>query len=412
MSTPSKFQKLSIAIVVQGRFHAFAVAKELLKSGHDVHLFTTYPKFLVKKFGFPVERVTTFSLYFFLEKLAARVPSVRFIIKADTMLASLFGRWAAKAVPRSRAKWDVVIGFSGLVKELWEVLEGTGTFRVLERGSSHIRAQAEILEAEARRAGEYIGSPTKIRMEREEAEYAMSERIRVLSKFAAKTFVEKGVPAEKVLNIPLGVDRGNFVAPIQYLEARKKRILAGQPLRVLYAGVFSYRKGAVDFEKILKGLDEERFQFRFVGKVAEAKDIAERLSLRASFEGPRPESELPRVYDWADVFILPTVEDGFSLVLVQALASGVPIITTENCAGPELVDEGKSGWVVPIRKPEAFIKRLEWCDSHRKEFARMLSHTQNESKVQDWSTSVKKLEEAIQKARLTPAKKTRRGRAA
>jgi glycosyltransferase involved in cell wall biosynthesis len=73
------------------------------------------------------------------------------------------------------------------------------------------------------------------------------------------------------------------------------------------------------------------------------------------------------------------------LVLAQAAASGLPILTTTNCAGPDLIREGKTGWVLPIRSPEAFIERLRWCDSHREELAAMVRRIYTEFKPRDWA---------------------------
>jgi glycosyltransferase involved in cell wall biosynthesis len=101
---------------------------------------------------------------------------------------------------------------------------------------------------------------------------------------------------------------------------------------------------------------------------------------RVDFPGRRPESELPEWYANSDIFVFPTIEDGFAVVLAQANANALPIITTTNCSGPDLVEDGKSGWVVPIRDPQAFVDRLMWCDAHRAQLAGMVhgifdSHT-------------------------------------
>ena len=69
------------------------------------------------------------------------------------------------------------------------------------------------------------------------------------------------------------------------------------------------------------------------------------------------------------MFFFPTIEDGFPAVLSQALAAGLPALTTPNGSGPDVVQEGVNGWIVPARDTDAMMQRLDWCDSHRTELA-------------------------------------------
>jgi glycosyltransferase involved in cell wall biosynthesis len=91
------------------------------------------------------------------------------------------------------------------------------------------------------------------------------------------------------------------------------------------------------------------------------------------------------VYAEADLFLLATVEDGFALVLTQASANSLPLLATTNCSGPDVIHEGKNGWVLPIRDAEAFIQRLLWCDGHREELAQMVRGISSGFRPRDWS---------------------------
>jgi glycosyltransferase involved in cell wall biosynthesis len=110
------------------------------------------------------------------------------------------------------------------------------------------------------------------------------------------------------------------------------------------------------------------------------------------FVPKQPQKNLPDFYAWGDIFALPTVEDGFQTVLGQAAASALPILTTPNGAGLDIVQEGETGWVLPIRAPEAFIDRLCWCDAHREELARMVRRIYNDFRPRDWSDVAADLE--------------------
>ena len=170
---------------------------------------------------------------------------------------------------------------------------------------------------------------------------------------------------EKKLEIlSLGVDVTQFRASPEVLAARRERILSGAPLRVLWVGTMSLRKGVLDYANMVAALGGN-FQFRFVGDIPkDMRQIAAKMAGSVETIPRQPQWQLPPQYAWADVFVFPTIEDGFAVVLAQASANGLPILTTPNCAGPDMIRQDETGWILPIRSPEAFIERLRWCDSN------------------------------------------------
>ncbi|HUJ73121.1 MAG TPA: glycosyltransferase family 4 protein, partial [Verrucomicrobiae bacterium] len=323
-----------IAIVVHGRFYAFSLAKALLARGHDVVLFTNYPKWAVKRFGFPVGRVRSHWVHGITTRLFHKAQDKLHTPFPEPWLHADFGRWAAREV--TRENWDVVYCFSGVAEELFTALHGSTASRWLVRASSHIRTQATILEQEERRAGVPINRPSIWMIAREEREYAIADRIVVLSSFAYESFEKSGL-SHKLLLMPLGVSVQHFRASPEKIESRRQRILSGAPLRVLFVGTKSFRKGLVDLARVACLVDK-KYQLRLVGAAeAGARGLLDQMSSQADLQPPVPERELPHVYEWGDVFIFPTVEDGFPVVLAQAHASGLPILATTNCSARELL---------------------------------------------------------------------------
>jgi len=228
---------------------------------------------------------------------------------------------------------------------------------------------------------------------REEREYALADVIRVLSSFSRRTFVDEGTCPSKVRLVLSGADLRRFRPDVEVVETRVRRILDGGPLRVLNVGTFALRKGVWDTAEVIGKLGRE-FQFRFVGPVApEAASIAGHLEERgAQFSRKQPEASLPAAYAWGDVFMLPTIEDGFQAVLAQAAAAGLPILTTPNGAGTDLVRQGRNGWVLPARCPEAFLEQLRWADNHRDELAALARVGYAEYQPRDFATVAADLE--------------------
>ena len=72
-----------------------------------------------------------------------------------------------------------------------------------------------------------------------------------------------------------------------------------------------------------------------------------------------PNDELRHEYARSSVFVLPSLQDGCSLVLAEAMACGTPVITTVNNGAADMIAHGKDGFVVPIRSPEAIVEHVE-----------------------------------------------------
>ncbi len=388
---------MKIAIVVHGRFHAFDLARELLGRGHDVTLFTNYPRKVAKRFGIPGDRVHTFLAHGYLARILFRLAPGRTLGLVERIGNTVFGRWAADQVLQN--DWDVVIAFSGIAEDLFLGLIGKPTLKVLQRGSSHIRTQRQILEEEQKRSGLWVEKPTNWIVAREEQEYRLADVIHVLSTFADRSFQEQGIPKEKLFHLLLGVSTNNFRATQDVIDARCERILRGGSIRVLNVGTFALRKGALDWIEILRQVGTKNHAFRFIGPVAaDARRLRREAAQWATFIPKQPQHELPREYEWGDIFCLPTLEDGFAVVLTQALASGLPLLTTTNCAAHDLIREGEEGWVVPIRSPRAFIERLRWCHEHREGLVQMVRKVYASGFAWDWANTGKQAEQNIRTA--------------
>jgi glycosyltransferase involved in cell wall biosynthesis len=367
---------MRIAIAVHGRFEAFDLARELVRRGHTVGLLTNYPAWAAERFGVPRRCVRSFWPHGVLTRALGRLrPHV--LTNCEAALHVLFGRWTAAVLRKE--PWDVASVFSGVAEESLRAPRRI-RLRMVVRASAHIRQQYQLLYEEEQRTAAAQERPSAWMIEREEREYALADVIRVLSRFARQSFLDQGVPSRKVILIASGVQTEAFQASTDEVEARCRRLLAGAPLRVLNVGTFSFRKGVWDSASVIDTLGNDRFEFRFVGSVAaEAAGLAERLRGRATFVPKQPQGRLPAAYAWGDVFMLPTIEDGYPAVLSQASAAGLPVLTTPNRAGWDVVTEGQNGWV----PPQAFVERLRWADEHRHELVDMIRARQVQCQVRD-----------------------------
>jgi len=374
---------MKIAIAIHGRFHGFDLARELSRR-HDVTVFTNYPKWASRRFGLSPAQVRSFWMQGIASRAAWWLQANLSIPYPEALLHRLFGLWAAARI--AQEQWDVAHSFSGVSEEILHATTGHAGLRMMVRGSAHIRTQARLLEEEELRTGVKLDRPSRWIIAREEREYALAERILVLSRFAWNSFVAEGTSPDRLRLLPLGARLDHFRPSTEIVEARCARILSGEPLRVLFVGAICFRKGMLDMASILHSTGSQRFQFRFVGPVSsEARGLVRGLHSLAEFIPKQPQRELPASYAWGDLFVFPTIEDGFAQVLAQANAAALPVLTTTNCCGPDLIHEGETGWIMPIRSPESFIDRLHWCDTHRDQLAQMVWNTYDNFQPRSWA---------------------------
>ncbi|MDB6120347.1 MAG: glycosyltransferase, partial [Verrucomicrobiaceae bacterium] len=189
----------------------------------------------------------------------------------------------------------------------------------------------------------------------------------------------------KTMLLPLGSNVAQFRPTEEVIAARIQRIRSGQKLTVLYTGTVSLQKGIIDLIEVAKAMSH-RFHFRVVGNIT--PDAASRVSAAGNVLEliPRqPEAGLPAIYDAADLYLFPTLHDGFAAVLAQAQTACLPILATDHCAAPDIVDEGVTGWTLPVRRSDLFIDRLRWCDGHRESLATMVEALGHTHQNRDWS---------------------------
>lgn len=362
---------LKIDVVAPGRFYCFDLAAALIAQGHDVRLLTNYPASVCERWGVPGAHVRSLLAHGIASRIAGRLSSIGTPLRLEPLLMSWFGRWAARTV---RPDADIVHVMSGAAEEMLRLPRPAPRrpLRQLVRGSTHVRAQFGLLAEEERRLGVPVEKPSPWMIAREEREYALADEIVVLSSFARRTFVEQGVDAARLAVMPLGLRTDIFTPGPDGIEARCRRLLSGQPLNVLTVGTVSARKGVRDLVEIASSL---RTRMRFIAIADVTPDArAELARAGGAIEvvGRVPEHELIAEYLRADVFVFPTIEDGFAAVLCQALAAGLPVLATTNCSATDIVKDDVNGWVLPIRSPQSFIERLDWCDRNRADLAQIV----------------------------------------
>ena len=323
----------NVAIAAHGRFHAFELARGLHERECLAQLATTYPAVFARRF---LPRPIHLRTAPWLEVWRRASQRTRLLPPADPMLCRAFGRFAARALPHDA---NLLVGWSSATLEAIAPAKARDMRVVLERGSTHIQHQAAVLEAEYARFGLTARPVAAEMIDRELAEYDAADAIFVPSRFAAATFAARGVPETKIVVNPFGVDP---IAPVG--APRHNR---DQPT-ILFVGRVGVRKGIPTLLRAFAPLSRSA-RLRLVGPLEPGIEtiIAAEPAVSVEISGPVPKGEIPGVFGAADVFCLPSVEEGFALVILEAMAAGVPIIATEASGAGEAVRSGVEGYIVP-----------------------------------------------------------------
>lgn len=254
---------------------------------------------------------------------------------------------------------DVFVFYNGNGLSSCNYANKIGKITVVEVVNSHVEYQEDLLREEHLNLNLPWEPFHKKDKERRLKEYEAADYILLPSEFVKQSFLGKGFPEEKLLKVPYG-----FTIPVQ---KGNKNIQAHTTFNVLYVGSISVRKGIRYLIEAFKSLEIPNKKLIIVGPMEAISGIEDiEITDNIEFTGILKGTHLEKIYQWADVFCLPTIEDGYGLVLGEALSYGLPLITTTNSGGLDLITEGIEGFIVPIRDVVAIHEKLKLLSSDTK----------------------------------------------
>lgn len=262
---------------------------------------------------------------------------------------------------------DIGVGFDTSSNILIDRFHGLGKPFILDQTIAHSAAKARVFKCVREqfpawkddlddRIGEVAAA--------ESQEHEKADRIVVASSFTKGTLLEQGLSPEKIVVNPYGVDLERFRG-----GTRKG---ANGPLQFLFAGLISARKGVPLLLEAWRQLRPTNAELLLVGPISTGipDDWRDWLP-NVRFLGKLPNAQLAQVMARSDVFVFPSYFEGFGLVLLEAMASALPVITTSATAGPDIVEEGASGWVIEPGNLDGLVQRMQFCLDNRESLVEM-----------------------------------------
>ena len=265
-----------------------------------------------------------------LDKLVARGHTTEICAYA------IFDLWVASLIPRLRP--SIVVGYEMACTASFEKAKLHGATCVLDAPAFASKLQDQLLESEKRRALTAIGRWVR---RRKSAEIDLADVIICCSDMAAHSYLEAGVPSDRVIVNPLGCEVSLFSAPA--------RSSAGAP-KFCFVGTASETKG---FKNLLLSFNRHRAEnpdseLHIVGDERAARNFgATDGQAGVTLHGKKNHAILARLLAGMDALILPSVLDLFGMVVPEALAAGLYVILSDRVGAGMMVADERIGSIVP-----------------------------------------------------------------
>jgi len=249
-----------------------------------------------------------------------------------------------------------------------------GLICVVDYWSSHPEKQIKLINREYNDLGKKFFFNSKKTRKQMVFGLNLADYVFIPSDFVEKSFLERGFPKEKLIKIPFGVDLK------KYSSTKNK---PDKKFRAIFVGQVSIRKG---IHYLLQAWDElqlDNAELLVVGNLChDAKEIVKKYTKNKTIKFIGFTPHLKKYYAMSDVFVFPSIEEGSALVTYEAMASGLPLIVTENTGS--IVTAKKDGFVIPIRDVLILKEKIKYFYDHPNQVKKMSSNARKHVENFSW----------------------------
>jgi glycosyltransferase involved in cell wall biosynthesis len=215
------------------------------------------------------------------------------------------------------------------------------------------------------------------KLARKSRELALAELVVCPSRFVMESLPEEIRAVKPCIVTPFG-------SPMVDVDKNLSDDQISRPLRVLFAGAMTQRKGLADLFAAMKLIKSQSIELVVMGSTLCPIDGYRQRYANFIYEPTRPHSEVLRLMQTCDVFVLPSIVEGRALVQQEAMACGLPLMATKNAGADDLIIEGETGFLLPIRSPEKIAEKIDWCATNRSRLGGMGIAAQKRARELTW----------------------------
>jgi len=344
---------MKINILVGARFHAAQLAKILLKSEYDVRAYSSSPVSkwkLDKKYGKVVYFVPLFANIF---TTVSKIPLPNFI---KELSVSVFDFLTSILMRKS----DVLHAWSSFGLISIKKAKKNGTIIFVEKSCPHPYFQYQLLSEEAR----YLEVPpikhSNRFINRTLEEFELADKIVVCSTYTLNSFLDNGISKDKLYNVAL--DSNFYPVRVYNKNYQKDGMVVGS------VGGNVIRKGFIYLLQAWKELNIPNSKLLLKTSKQELMKIPkiwDLIKADQSIEIVDYVNDMEDFYGRLDLFVLPSIDEGFGMVVFEALACSLPVIITKNVGAGDFIIDGKEGFVVDIRDSQQLKENILFLNDNR-----------------------------------------------
>lgn len=302
--------------------------------------------------------------------------------------------WTARWLIRERRPPKAVYGYEDCAADLFQAAQMRGVPRVYELPIAHWAAATRLYREEAERLPRW--APTlggreepEWKLERKTVEAELADVIICPSRFVLESLPEAIRTGKRCVVAPFGAPA------VSMAEERACERPATGRLRVLFAGSLTQRKGLADVFEAMRQLGREDVQLVVMGSLCAPMAFYRGEFPDFQYEPPRSHGEVMRLMRTCDLLVLPSLVEGRALVQQEAMSRGLPVIATANAGADDLILEGETGFLVPIRRPDVLAEKLAWCADNRGEVKAMGERAREVSRRASWEAYEARIASAV-----------------
>lgn len=163
------------------------------------------------------------------------------------------------------------------------------------------------------------------------------------------------------------------------------------PIKLLFVGSMSQRKGLADLFEGVKLINSKEIELSILGQPSLPLDFYRSKYKEFNYLSPRTNEEIRKVMKSHHALVLPSIVEGRALVQQEALSCGLPIITTKNAGGDDLVENGETGYIVPIRSPRDIAEKITLLCEQKNSFLEIQENCIKKAKEYSWADYAQKI---------------------
>ena len=332
-------------------------------------------------------------------RLPAEKFGLRSLTRHETGWASIDRVWqrldqvAADYLQQNHERLKIrgVYAYEDGAERSFETAHELGIRRIYDLPIAYWETAQRLLQHEAQRYPQWeptLGGTRDSgeKLARKTRELELAEIVICPSAFVLDSLPERARLEKKCVVAPFGSP------PHMTYESHKTY---GKPLRLLFAGALTQRKGLADLFAAMKLVAGKRAELVVMGSLLLPMNFYREEFPGFIYEPPRDHAAVLRLMRSCDVLVLPSIVEGRALVQQEAMACGLPLIVTRNAGGEDLIVEGKTGFLVPIGAPAAIAEKIEWFLENRDQLPAMSAAARAKAAELTWPVYGEKILHAI-----------------